>query len=114
MWVPVPGLLAEAGPMAWPGRARVGVDILLIVYVCFFQKLVLRFNNVACDGDLARVWIKSRSDAALGRSPRESVKREEGQKRMVETYQLPNGIHACRATRRHGKYTSSAVCVGEM
>lgn len=27
MWVPVPGELAEEGPMGWPGRARDGVDI---------------------------------------------------------------------------------------
>lgn len=52
MWVPGPGLLAEAGPMAWPGRARVGVDIVDCVCV-FCERLVLRFNNVACDGDLA-------------------------------------------------------------
>jgi hypothetical protein len=37
MWVPVPGLLAEAGPMAWPGRARVGVDI--VDRVCVFPKV---------------------------------------------------------------------------
>lgn len=55
-------------------------------------------------------WIKSRSDAALGRSPRE--RREEGQERMVETYQLPNGTHAlieCRAIRRYDIYAGSNV-----
>jgi hypothetical protein len=30
MWVPVPGLLDEEGPRAWPGRARVGVDIFVL------------------------------------------------------------------------------------
>ena len=30
MWVPGPGLLAEEGPMAWPGRVRVGVDIVVL------------------------------------------------------------------------------------
>lgn len=29
MCVPVPGLLAEAGPRGWPGRVRVDVDMLL-------------------------------------------------------------------------------------
>jgi len=53
MWVPGPGALDEEGPRAWPGRARVGVDIFscwLGVRVC--GRLVLRLNNVACDGDL--------------------------------------------------------------
>jgi hypothetical protein len=30
MWVPGPGLLAEEGPRAWPGRVRVGVDIVVL------------------------------------------------------------------------------------
>lgn len=83
-----------------------------------FLRLVLRFD-VACDGDLARAaltfWIKSRSDAGFGTSPRE--RREEGQERMVETYQLPKGIHVlieCRAIRRHGRHADSSVIWGNV
>jgi hypothetical protein len=55
MWVPGPGALDEEGPRAWPGRARVGVDIVgwLVVWVC--GRLVLRFLNVACGGDLSEL-----------------------------------------------------------
>jgi hypothetical protein len=30
MCVPGPGLLAEEGPRAWPGRVRVGVDMIVV------------------------------------------------------------------------------------
>jgi hypothetical protein len=30
MCVPGPGLLAEEGPRAWPGRVRVGVDMIVL------------------------------------------------------------------------------------
>jgi hypothetical protein len=33
MCVPGPGLLAEEGPRAWPGRVRVGVDMVVFVSV---------------------------------------------------------------------------------
>jgi hypothetical protein len=40
MWVPVPGLLDEEGPRAWPGRARVGVVILLVGLFVFVREVV--------------------------------------------------------------------------
>lgn len=93
MWVPGPGELAEEGPMGWPGRARVGVDIVLndwAVLQGWCCGLILLATAISSWSQT--FWIKSRSDAGLGRSPRE--RREEGQERMVETYRLPKAIHA--------------------
>jgi hypothetical protein len=45
MWVPVPGLLDEEGPRAWPGRARVGVDIIVVWALCMYWRLMLCFKR---------------------------------------------------------------------
>lgn len=73
MCVPGPGLLAEEGPRAWPGRVRVGVDIFegfgglfLVVGECYAMRreLLGKVESDVCSAEGFR-WGKIRLDGRI-------------------------------------------------
>ena len=68
MCVPGPGLLAEEGPMAWPGRVRVGVDIVVLELFFGCCGVVEECSAMRCDAIAIARYIlgKVESDVCAG------------------------------------------------